>query len=159
MTEPVHYDEDEPLVVEGRTITQVDLDDLVLVGAKSTTFTGCKLRGTKFRKFLRKVSFSDSFLAECELRMIALTAVEFSSSQLEGCDFYGSALTQVSFHDSTFVGVGFDACELSDVDLTGLRDLVIGDPRTLKGATIAEAQTYSFAVRLAELSGITIEPE
>ena len=57
---------------------------------------------------------------------------------------------------STFEGVGFDACTLNGVDLTGATSLIVGDPRTLKGAALCETQVPAVAHRLAELTGIEI---
>lgn len=170
------YDEDEPLVLEGQTLTQSDIDDLigvpievadctfdscdlsamVLCGVRKSSFTGCKLRGTRFTKHVRDTVFRDCVLHECTFRIITIEQVTFEQSALTACDFYGSEVSRASFPKSSFEGVGFDACTVEEVDLTGATSLVVGDPRTLQGAALCESQLPAIAYRLAELSGITV---
>lgn len=171
-----HYDEDEPLVLEGRRLAQSDVDELVgvpieavdctfeacdlsamvLCGVRKTTFVGCKLRATRFTKHVRDTIFRDCVLHECGFRMITIQDATFEQSALTQCDFYGSELSRLSFPGSTFEGVGFDACTVEAVDLTGTKSLLIGDPRTLKGAALCETQIPAIAHRLAQLTGIDV---
>lgn len=171
-----HYDEHEPLVLEARSLTQADLDELggvpiqvvdctfeacdlsamVMCGVRKSTFIGCKLRATRFTKHVRDTVFRDCVLHECGFRMITMEQVTFEQSALTQADFYGGELSTVSFPGSSFEGVGFDACTVADVDLTGATNLLIGDPRTLKGAAMCETQIPAIAHRLAELTGIEV---
>ena len=170
------FDRDEPFELERIVLTNDDVVALVgvpfaadscvfdscdlsvtdAIGVRNSLFVNCKLRGTRFGRFVRNVVFQNCQLAECTFRMMALEAVTFDGSQLVRCDFYDSTLDQVNFPGSTIEGVGFDQCTLTDVDLTGASDLRIGDPRTLTGAAICETQVPLIAGRLAELSGIDV---
>lgn len=170
------YDDDEPLMVEATVIAPGDLEHLVGVpftanncvfkgcdlsllrfrGAKNSLFVGSKLRATRFDNYLRNVVFDSCQLTECLFRMITMDTVTFERSHLAGCDFYGSVLRSLAFPDSDFAGVGFDQCTIDGIDLTKATQLAIGDPRTLKGASICETQVPLIATRLAELSGIDV---
>lgn len=170
------FDRDEPFEMERTLVTNDDVSSLAnvpfaadacvfdscdlsvtdVIGVRNSLFVNCKLRGTRFGRFVRNVVFQNCQLAECTFRMMALETVTFEGSQLVRCDFYQSALTQISVPGSSIEGVGFDQCTLIDVDLTGASDLRIGDPRTLTGAAICETQVPLIAARLAELSGIDV---
>jgi uncharacterized protein YjbI with pentapeptide repeats len=170
------YDDDEPLILEATVILPGDLVHLVDVpfavdncvikgcdlslfgfrGAKNSLFVGSKLRATHFDNYVRNVVFDSCQLTECLFRMITMDTVTFEHSQLAGCDFYGSELTALAFPGSDFAGVGFDQCTIDGIDLTKATELAIGDPRTLKGASICETQVPLIATRLAELTGIDV---
>jgi uncharacterized protein YjbI with pentapeptide repeats len=126
-----------PLQVSGCVVENCDLSVFEFHGVRDTLFLGCKLRGTRFATFVRDVVFDRSQLTECRFRMAMLQRVVFERSHLVGC-------------------VGFDRCALNDVDLTQATDLLIGDPRTLRGAALCETQVPLIAARLAELSGIEV---
>ncbi|MCO4835017.1 MAG: pentapeptide repeat-containing protein [Acidimicrobiaceae bacterium] len=178
--DPAHaigdFDRDEPCEIERTVITNDDVADLAgvpfaadscvfagcdlsvtdVIGVRNSLFVNCKLRGTRFGRYVRNVVFNGCQLAECSFRTMALETVTFEACQLVGSDFYESSLTQIVFPGSSIEGVGFDRCALTDVDLTGASDLRIGDPRTLAGAAICETQAPLVARRLAELSGIDV---
>lgn len=145
-----------PLQVSGCVVENCDLSVFEFHGVRDTLFLGCKLRGTRFATFVRDVVFDRSQLTECRFRMAMLQRVVFERSHLVGCDFYGSELSILSFPGTKIEGVGFDRCALNDVDLTQATDLLIGDPRTLRGAALCETQVPLIAARLAELSGIEV---
>lgn len=171
------YDDDEPFVLEATELGAADIaelggasvafdrcvisgSDLSLVrvcGIKNSFIVDSKLRGTTFSKYLRNVVFDSCQLTECTMRMVQLEKVVFEASQLTKCDFYGSELTKLQFPKTTFSGVGFDQCTIDEVDLSDAVDLQIGDPRTLRGVILRETQVPLIALRLAELSGITIQ--
>lgn len=173
---PGFYDEDEPLELEGIAITASDVAHLsgIPLSVDRCTFVGCdlslftlvvvknslvrdtKLRGTRFLRSIENVVFDGCQLTECVFRMITIKRTGFERSTLESCDFYGSTLTDLAFPASVVSGVGFDRCEIDGLDLTQAADLLIGDPRTLQGATITETQVPLIGLRLAQLSGINV---
>ncbi len=146
-----------PISVENCTLVGCDLSVFTFVNVRHTIFDRCKLRGATFSNSILNALWRDCLLAECALRMITLKAASFERSTLTDCDFYGSRLESVQFPNSTITGVGFDDCEIQSLDLTQSSDLAIGDPRTLRGATIAEKHVPLIALRLAQLSGIEVD--
>jgi len=174
--DPADYDEDEPYVLEHVRLGPAEISDLAGValaaaacefigcdlsavsfhGVKNSRFSACKLRGTRFTKHLTSVRFENCQLNEARFRLMQLKDVHFEDSQLTNCDFYGAELAVIDFDRTSFEGLGFDACTLTDVDLTAATQLLIGDPRTLKGAALCETQVPAIAARLAQLSGIDV---
>jgi uncharacterized protein YjbI with pentapeptide repeats len=166
--DPAHavgdFDRDEPFEIERTVITNDDVADLAgvpfaadscvfagcdlsvtdVIGVRNSLFVNCKLRGTRFGRFVRNVVFDGCQLAECSFRMMALETVTFEACELVGSDFYESSLTQIVFPGSSIEGVGFDRCVLTDVDLTGASDLRIGDSETSVRACPALSGLVSF---------------
>ena len=146
-----------PISADGCIFDSCDLSLMTFVIVKHSRFAGCKLRGTGFRRQLHNVVFERCRLDECLFRMIRLRQVGFHDSELRDCEFYGSTLERVTFDGGVFRGVGFDQCTIDGVDLTGVGELDISDPRTLTGVTIDETQVFGLALRLAHLSGIDVQ--
>lgn len=146
-----------PISVDGCAFEACDLSLMTFVVVKHSHFSGCKLRGTSFRAPLQNVVVARCRLDECLFRMIRLRHVRFYDSELRDCEFYGSTLEQVTFDGGVFRGIGFDQCAIDGVNLTGVNELDISDPRTLTGVTIDETQVFGLAVRLAQLSGIDVQ--
>lgn len=145
-----------PLDVVDCVFTGCDLSLIRFGVVKGCRFVDSKLRGTVFAKHVMATTFDRCQLHECRFRVTTLTEVVFDHCQVLDTDFYGSELNRVSFPRSEFAGVGFDACRLEEVDLSEVSSLLVGDPRTLIGATIDETQVPLIGLRLATLSGINV---
>ena len=145
-----------PLSAADCVFTGCDLSVMHFGVVKGCQFVDSKLRGTVFSKHIMATTFNQCALNECRFRMTVLRDVMFEHCHLLDNDFYGSELERVAFPDSEFAGVGFDACQLAEVDLSEASSLLVGDPRTLIGATIDETQVPAIGLRLATLSGINV---